>query len=74
MTDAGRLVTLETVTANGEWVPNYYPDYIYFRDYLKLFDGIAVSRPSALSVGRDEHSERVWGRTGLGQFLRGAGR
>ena len=59
VTEANRLVTLETVTANGEWVPNSYPDFIDFRDHLKLFDGIAVSRPSALSVGRDEHAERV---------------
>jgi len=61
VTEANRLVTLETVTANGEWVPNSYPDFIDFRDHLKLFDGIAVSRPSAISVGRDEHAERVWG-------------
>jgi hypothetical protein len=42
--DPSRLVTLESVTPNGgEWVPNSYPDYIDFRDRLKLLDGIAVT-------------------------------
>ncbi len=30
--DPNRLVTLETVTPNGDWVPNSYPDFIDFRD------------------------------------------
>src|SRR5215472_16216035 len=69
VTEANRLATIETVTANGEWVPNSYPDFIDFRDHLKLFDGIAVSHPSALRVGTDEHSERVWGELVSGNFF-----
>ena len=69
VTEANRLVTLETVTANGEWVPNSYPDFIDFRDHLRLFDGIAVTHPSALSVGLDEHAERVWGELVSGNFF-----
>ena len=67
--DPSRLATLETVTADGSWVPNSYPDYIDFRDHLKLFEGIAVSRPSAFSVGSEEHSDRVWGELVSGNFF-----
>ena len=67
--DPSRLVVLETVTPNGEWVPNSYPDFIDFRDRLKLLDGVAVTRPSALSVGREEHADRVWGELVSGNFF-----
>ncbi len=67
--EPSRLVTLETVTANGEWVPNSYPDFIDFRDHLKLFDGVAVTHISAFSVGKEEHSERVWGELVSGNFF-----
>lgn len=67
--DPSRLVTLETVTSNGEWVPNSYPDFIDFRNHLRLFDGIAVSRPAALSVGQEYHAERVWGELVSGNFF-----
>jgi predicted permease len=64
-----RLVTVESVTPNGAWVPNSYPDYIDFRDHLKLFDGVAVTRPNAFSVGREDHAERVWGELVSGNFF-----
>jgi predicted permease len=67
--DPSRLVTVETVTSNGEWVPNSYPDFIDFRDRLKSFDGIAVTHPSAFSVGREDHAERVWGELVSGNFF-----
>ena len=67
--DPGRLVTVETVTSNGEWVPNSYPDFIDFRDHLKLFDGIAVSHPAAFSVGQEDHADRVWGELVSGNFF-----
>ena len=67
--DPSRLVTMETVTSNGEWVPNSYPDFIDFRDRLKSFDGIAVSHISAFSVGKDDHAERVWGELVSGNFF-----
>ena len=72
--DPGRLVTLETVTSNGEWVPNSYPDFIDFRNHLKLFDGIAVTHPAPFSVGREDHAERVWGELVSRQLLFSAGR
>jgi predicted permease len=67
--DPGRLVTLETVTPNGDWVTNSYPDFIDFRDHLKLFDGIAVMRPAPFSVGREDHAERVWGELVSGNYF-----
>jgi len=67
--DPTRLVTLESVTPNGEWVPSSYPDFIDFRDRLKLFDGIAVTRPVALSVGKEDHAERVWAELVSGNFF-----
>lgn len=67
--DPGRLVAVESVTANGEQVPNSYPDYRDFRDHLKLFEGIAVTRPAAFSVGEEDHAERVWGELVSGNFF-----
>ena len=69
VTAASRLVTVETVTANGEWVPNSYPDFIDFRDKLQKIDGLAVAHPSAFSVGREDHAERVWGEMVSGNFF-----
>ena len=67
--DPSRLVTLETVTPGGGLVPTSYPDYIDFRDRLKLLDGVAVTRPAAFSVGNEDHAERVWGEMVSGNFF-----
>jgi predicted permease len=67
--EPNRLVTLETVTSNGDWVPSSYPDFIDFRDRLKLFDGIAVAHVSSFSVGKEDHAERVWGELVSGNFF-----
>src|ERR1700722_3684207 len=67
--DPSHLVDIESVTPNGEWVPNSYPDFIDFRDRLKLLDGVAVTHPSAFSVGREDHAERVWGELVSGNFF-----
>jgi predicted permease len=64
-----RLVALESVTPGGDLVPNSYPDYRDFRDHLKLFDGIAAYRPSAFSIGQDDHAERIWGELVSGNFF-----
>ena len=64
-----RLVAVETVTPNGSFVPNSYPDYRDFRDHLKLVDGIAVSHPAFFSVGQQDHAERVWGELVSGNFF-----
>ena len=64
-----RLVAVETVTPNGAFVPNSYPDYRDFRDHLTLLDGIAVTRPVAFSIGKEDHAERVWGELVSGNFF-----
>jgi predicted permease len=64
-----RLVTLESVTPGGGWVPNSYPDYIDFRDRLKLLDGIAVTKPVTFSVGIEDRADRVWGELVSGNFF-----
>lgn len=69
VTQPERLVDLETVTPNGEFVPTSYPDYQDFRDHLTLLQGIAVMRPVALSVGQDEHAERVSAELVSGNFF-----
>ena len=69
VTEPGRLVTVESVMPNGDWVPNSYPDYIDFRDRLKLLDGIVASHPVAFTVGQEEHAERVEGELVSGNFF-----
>ena len=64
-----RLVAVETLTPNGAFVPNSYPDYRDFRDHLKLVSGIAVTHPTAFSVGQQDHAERVWGELVSGNFF-----
>ena len=59
--DSNRLVSFETTTPNGEFIPNSYPDYRDYRDHLTLVSGLAISSPNPFSVGDDEHAERVFG-------------
>jgi predicted permease len=64
-----RLVAVETLTPNGAFVPNSYPDYRDFRDHLNLVSGIAVTHPAAFNVGQQDHAERVWGELVSGNFF-----
>jgi predicted permease len=64
-----QLATLVSLTPNGEYVTNSYPDYVDFRDHLKLLEGIAMYRPVAFSVGKEDHAERVWGEFVSGDFF-----
>ena len=64
-----QLVTVESVAPNGDWIPNSYPDYMDFRDHLKLFDGMAVTHPVAFSVGKEDHAERAWGELVSGNYF-----
>jgi predicted permease len=65
--DPMRLVTLESLTPNGAMVPNSYPDFRDFRDHLRSVD-VAVSHPSAFSVGPEGHGERIWGEMVSGNY------
>src|SRR5436305_6046610 len=63
------LVSFETMTPNGEFIPNSYPDYRDFRDRLTLLAGQAMATPSAFSVGEEEGPERVWGELVSGNYF-----
>ena len=67
--DTARLVSFETTTPNGEFIPNSYPDYRDYRDHLALISGLAMATPNALSVGEEEHAERVWGELVSGNYF-----
>ncbi|MFC5864323.1 ADOP family duplicated permease [Acidicapsa dinghuensis] len=70
--DPSRLVTLESIAPDGSQIPNSYPDYIDFRDRLKLLSGVAVTRPNAFTVtqsANDGRAERVWGELVSGNFF-----
>ena len=69
VTDGSRLVSFETTTPNGEFIPNSYPDYRDYRDHMTLLSGLAVANPKAFSVGEEEHAERVWGELVSGNYF-----
>jgi predicted permease len=64
------LVMFENVAPNGDALPTVsYPDYRDYRDHLKLLSGLAVARPEAMSLGEDEHAERVFGELVSGNYF-----
>jgi predicted permease len=67
--DSDRLVSFETTTPNDEFIPISYPDYRDYRDHLTLVSGLAISNPNPLSVGDDEHAERVFGELVSGNYF-----
>jgi predicted permease len=67
--DSSRLVSFETKTPNGEFIPTSYPDYRDYRDHLTLVSGLAISTPDPFSVGDDEHAERVFGELVSGNYF-----
>ena len=67
--DSNRLVSFETTTPNGEFIPNSHPDYRDYRDHLTLVSGLAISTPNPFSVGDDEHAERVFGELVSGNYF-----
>ena len=64
------LVMFENVAPNGDALPTVsYPDYRDYRDHLKLLSGLAVARPEAMSLGEDEHAERIHGELVSGNYF-----
>ena len=63
------LLVFESVRANGDPVTTSYPDYRDYRDHLKLLSGLAMSTPNALSIGEEDHAERVWGELVSGNYF-----
>ena len=67
--DSDRLVSFETTTPNGEFIPTSYPDYRDYRDHLTLVSGLAIASPAPLSIGDEEHAERVFGELVSGNYF-----
>ena len=63
------LLSLESLTPNGEFMTSSYPDYRDFRDRLTLLAGLAVANPNPLSIGDEDHAERVWGELVSGNYF-----
>ena len=69
VTDGSRLAAFESLRADGDSMTTSYPDYRDYRDHLKLVSGIAVATPTALSIGEEEHAERIWGELVSGNYF-----
>lgn len=65
----GELASFETVTPNGEFITTSYPDYRDYRDHLRLVSGLAISNPTAVSIGEQDHAERIWGELVSGNYF-----
>jgi predicted permease len=63
------LLSFESLTPNGDYMTSSYPDYRDHRDHLKLLAGLAMTRPDALSIGEEDHAERIWGELVTGNYF-----
>jgi predicted permease len=66
---AERVVALETLTPDADWVPTSYLDFRDLRDNSKLVESMSVAKPVALAIGNDSAVERVWGEAVSGNFF-----
>lgn len=69
VSNGSELVSFESVTSNGQFIPVCYPDYREYRDRLTLVSGLAISQPNPFSVGENDHAERVWGELVSGNYF-----
>jgi len=63
------LLSFESLTPNGDFMTSSYPDYQDHRDHLKLLAGLAMTTPGALSIGEEDHAERIWGELVTGNYF-----
>jgi putative ABC transport system permease protein len=66
---ADELVAFEEVAPNGDFLRTSYPDYIDYRDHLKLLAGLAATQITPFSVGEEDHAQQVWGELVTGNFF-----
>lgn len=64
-----RIVALESLTPDADWVPTSYLDFRDLRDNCKLMESMSVAKPVALAVGNEDNIERVWGEVVSGNFF-----
>ena len=67
---ADDLVVLLTASRSGERGPMNFHDYIDVRDRSKTLAGIAGTFPVAMTIGRGDAAERVWGELVTGNLFR----
>ena len=63
------LLSLESLTPNGEFMTSLIPITSDYRDHLNLLAGVAMAKPNPLSIGDEDHAERDLGRAGIRQLL-----
>jgi predicted permease len=63
------LLSFESLTPNGDFMTSSYPDYQDHRDHLKLLSGLTMTKPDALSIGEEDHAERIWGELVTGNYF-----
>ena len=69
VTNGHELLSFESQAPNGEFMGSSYPDYQDHRDHLKLLAGLAVTKPDPLSIGEEDHAERIWGELVSGNYF-----
>jgi predicted permease len=67
--NGGELLSFESLTPNGDYMGSSYPDYRDHRDHLKLLAGLAMTKPDALSIGEEDHAERIWAELVTGNYF-----
>ena len=67
---ADQLVVLLTSSRNGERGPMNYLDYVDVRDRNPVLSGVAGTFPVAMTIGRGDAAERVWGELVTGNLFR----
>ena len=67
--DGERLVSLETVLLNGEYVGSSYPDFRDYRDSSRSLAGAIAFDQEPLSLGNENQAERVWAELVSGNFF-----
>ncbi|MGA2419912.1 MAG: ABC transporter permease [Candidatus Acidiferrum sp.] len=64
-----RVVALETLAPNGDWLPSSYLDFRDLRDHCNLVESMSIAKPVALVVGNDDAVEQTWGEVVSGNFF-----
>src|SRR5262245_24014096 len=67
---ADQLVVLLTASRSGERGPMNYLDYVDVRDRNTALSGVAGTFPVAMTIGRGDAAERVWGELVTGNLFR----
>src|SRR3569833_749381 len=64
-----RLYDLETASRAGNYDQSSYPDFRDYRDSSRSLAGVIAFNDQPLTMGTDEHAQRVWGEFVSGTFF-----